>query len=207
MKKLLYGAGAVVLIAGLALFEFRQWRISLFTDMATEKIADIETSELLFMLFGIGLVLVLVLLLVGMLRGNRISIPRSDGEVIDVTPTPARQQLQRPRYVNVPRLQENNQPRPIGARPAPTILTTQYEKQSGETAELQVDLKRLYTLAACETPTRAEWKRERGGGNDYYTQALGFFRAHGFLTDDGHWRDEYDRQARESWLEQFEGEQ
>ena len=207
MKKLLYGAGAVVLIAGLALFEFRQWRISLFTDMATEKIADIETSELLFMLFGIGLVLVLVLLLVGMLRGNRISIPRSDGEVIDrntdagAPTTPTAAVCQRAAIAG-------EQPAAAHRRKAgANYINNAIRKASGETAELQVDLKRLYTLAACETPTRAEWKRERGGGNDYYTQALGFFRAHGFLTDDGHWRDEYDRQARESWLEQFEGEQ
>jgi hypothetical protein len=207
MQKVLYVIGALLVAALVILVEFHQWRMSMYKEMTTAQIVDVETSELLFLFFGVGLVLLIVLLLLGMMRGNRISIPTpryDDGTVIDVTPRPAQMHVPSPRYVNVPRLSTNNQARPIGAKPAPTILTTQYENTQGQSANLQVPLEKLFKLAACATPTRAEWKREHGGGNDAYTAALGFFRAHGFLTSEGKWREEYSREARESWLEQFE---
>jgi hypothetical protein len=204
MRKLIYGGlfgGAALVVI---VYAYRQWRLSLYTGMSVSQIADVQTSELLFLLFGIGLVLLVLLLVIGTLRGNRISLPREEPDYIDVTPMPARRQIQQPRHVNVPRLQVNNTPRPIGAQP-PTILSTTFDATDRDGAiqaqHIDVPLELLFKLAKLNGPTRSEWS----GRNENYSMARKFFMSHGFIdATTGKWKPEYARDQRLDWLGQFE---
>lgn len=122
MGKIVKGAFGFSIALAVLLFAYRAWRVSLYTDLPVAKIADIQTGELFFMLFGIGLVLFVVLVIWAIRQAKREDIiPGARSETIETTwrelpnyRAPV-SQLPGPRYINVPIMHVNGNTQPIGA--------------------------------------------------------------------------------------------
>lgn len=208
LKAFIVGAGGVALVVILLLGAYRNWKASLYSGLTSDKIADLDASNMAMLVFGILLVVVVVVVL----WAARTNHPRAEraqdnDTAVDTTwrelgnVRPPQAQLQAPRYIDVPVMYNRGASQPLGAEM--TLRSQVEDKDTHEQIELTVPYRYLLRFAKCASPSRSEWT----GKPQLFYDAQRWFDAHGFLKAEGQtkvWRSEYPLQSRVEWLEQIE---